>query len=112
MAVKKNMDFGGGAWMAQKVKHPTPDLSSGRDLEVREIEPRVGLCADSAVTAWDSLSPSLSLSKQIKINLKKKGGGMDFGTTPPVFKSHLCHLVDVSPRGNHNNLLVPQFPSL
>ena len=59
----KNVDFGRGAWMAQPVKHPTPDLSSGRDPEVCEIEPRVGLCADGAVTAWDSPSPSLSLSQ-------------------------------------------------
>ena len=42
----------GGAWVAQLVKRPTLDLGSGRDLVVRETEPRVGL----------SLSPSLSLS--------------------------------------------------
>ena len=28
-----------GAWVAQSVKHPTLDLSSRRDLEVRGIEP-------------------------------------------------------------------------
>ena len=43
--------------MAQSVKYPTLDLGSGHDLMVHEIEPRVGLCTDSA---WDSLSPSLS----------------------------------------------------
>ena len=28
------------------VKWPTLDLGSGRELMVREFEPRVGLCAD------------------------------------------------------------------
>ena len=46
--------------MAQLVKRPTPDFSSGRDLTVHEIEPRVGLRADSTEPAWDSLTPSLS----------------------------------------------------
>ena len=36
-----------GAWVAPSVKRQTPDFSSGRDLTVREFEPRVGLCADS-----------------------------------------------------------------
>ena len=48
----------GGAWGAQSVKRPTSDFGSGRDLTVRES---VGLCADSAEPAWDSLSPSLSV---------------------------------------------------
>ena len=56
-----------GASVAQSVKHPTPDFSSGRDLTIRELEPHIGLCA-----VWDSLSPlsappllmlSLSLSQ-------------------------------------------------
>ena len=56
-----------GAWVAQSGERPAPDFGSGR-----ELEPRVGLCADSAEPAWDSLSPpsaspllarSLSLSK-------------------------------------------------
>ena len=42
--------------MAQSVKHPTPDFGSGHDLTVREFEPHIGLCADSAEPAWDSLS--------------------------------------------------------
>ena len=33
---------------------------SGHDLTVRELEPRIGLCAGSAGPAWDPLSPSLS----------------------------------------------------
>ena len=28
-----------GAWVAQSVKHPTLDLSSGHDLTVRGLEP-------------------------------------------------------------------------
>ena len=43
-----------GAWLARSVKRRTLDFSSGRDLTVREFEPRVGLCADST----DSLSGS------------------------------------------------------
>ena len=49
-----------GTWVAHSVKCPTLDFGSGHDLTVREIEPRVWLCADSAESAWDSLSPSLS----------------------------------------------------
>ena len=46
--------------MAQWVKHPTVDFGSGHDLTVREFKPHIGLCADRAESAWDSLSPSLS----------------------------------------------------
>ena len=49
-----------GAWVAQLVKRPTLDFGSGQDLTVPEIEPCVGLCADSVEPAWDSFSPSLS----------------------------------------------------
>ena len=49
--------------MAQLVKHPTLDFGSGHDLAVRGIEPHVGLQADSAEPAWDSLSLSLSQNK-------------------------------------------------
>ena len=64
--------------MAQLVKCLTLDVDSGRDLMVCEFKPRVGLRADSAESAWDSLSPSLSapppLVLSLKINkLKKKG---------------------------------------
>ena len=50
-----------GSWVAQSVKYLTLDLSSGHDLPVCGIEPHVGLCADSAESAWDSLSPSAPL---------------------------------------------------
>ena len=36
-----------GAWVAQSVKWLTLDFSSGHDLTVPEIEPHIGLCADS-----------------------------------------------------------------
>ena len=48
--------------MAQAVTHLALDFSSGHDLLVRGIEPRVGLHTDIAEPAWDSLSLSLSLS--------------------------------------------------
>ena len=51
---------GQGAWVAQSVKRPTLDFSSGHDLTVRGIEPNVGLCVDSVEPAWDSLCPSFS----------------------------------------------------
>ena len=40
-------------------------FGSGPDLTVGEFEPRMGLCADSAGLAWDSLSLSLSLSPSL-----------------------------------------------
>ena len=55
--------------MAQLVKRPTLDLSSGRDLTVREIEPRLGLCADSMVPALASVSPYLSAPLLLVLSL-------------------------------------------
>ena len=52
----------GGAWVAQRAKHPTLGFGSGHDLTVHEFEPHGGLCADSGEPAWDSFHPSLSLS--------------------------------------------------
>ena len=52
--------------MVQSLKHLTLDLGLGHDLTICEIEPLVGLLADSSEPAWDSLSPSLSFS--LKIN--------------------------------------------
>ena len=57
-----------GAWVAQSVEHLTLDFNSGLDFTVQEIEPYIGLCADSGEPACDSLSPlslpfPLSLSK-------------------------------------------------
>ena len=54
--------------MAQLVKRPTLDFSSGHDLAVCELEPRVRLCTDSKdLLGILSLCPSparvLSLSK-------------------------------------------------
>ena len=46
--------------MAQSVRLPTLDFSSGHDFMGHEIEAYLGLCADSVVSAWDSLSLSLS----------------------------------------------------
>ena len=51
----------GHAWMALLVKRPTLDFRLGHDLTLHEIDPHIGLCADSVEPAWDSLSPSLSL---------------------------------------------------
>ena len=66
-----------GTWQDQSVMHVTLDFGSGHDLYLCEIEPQVGLCADSRKPGWGSLSPSLSippllvLSLSLKINFKK-----------------------------------------
>ena len=66
----------GGAWVAQSVKSLALDFGSGRDLTVRGFEPCVGLCADRAEPAWDSLSPSLSappaLTLSVSLSQNKK----------------------------------------
>ena len=54
-----------GAWVAQLVGHPTFDRGSGHDLIVPGFEPGVGLCTDSAESAWDSLSLFLPLPAHI-----------------------------------------------
>ena len=46
--------------MAQSVGCLIVDFGSGEDLMVREIEPHIGLWADSSEPAWDSLSLSFS----------------------------------------------------
>ena len=51
-----------GAWEALSVERLALDFGSGHDLAVREIEPRVELCADSVKPAWDSLPLSLSVT--------------------------------------------------
>ena len=61
-----------GTWVAQSVECPTLDFGSGRDLTVCESEPHVRLYASSTEPAWDSLSPSLSLSAPPLITLSLK----------------------------------------
>ena len=60
-----------GAWVAQLVKSPTLDFDSGHELMVCEFKLRIGLCADSVETAWDSLSlpPSLPLLCALSFSL-------------------------------------------
>ena len=47
--------------MAQSIKPPTLDFSSGHAVMVHEIEPQVGLYTNSMGSAWGSLSLSLSV---------------------------------------------------
>ena len=58
-----------GTWVAQSLKHLTLDLSSGLDFAVREMNPCIGLCADSMEPAWDSPSPSLSAPPPLMLSL-------------------------------------------
>ena len=57
-----------GARGVQSAKRPTLGFGSGHDLTVREFKPHIGLCADSAESAWDSLSPPLPHLLPTKIN--------------------------------------------
>ena len=63
-----------GARVAQWVKHPTLDFSSGHDLTVCESEPHTGPCADGTEPAWEPLSlcPSPAHAIAFKINKLKK----------------------------------------
>ena len=61
--------------MAQSLKHLTLGFGSGHDLTVCGFEPRIGLHANSAEPAWDSLSlcPSPACSFVfLSLNIKKK----------------------------------------
>jgi len=49
-----------GTWVAQLVKHPTLDFSSGHDLRVIRSNPALGSVL-SVEPAWDSLSLPLPL---------------------------------------------------
>ena len=49
--------------MAQSVKRPTLDFSSGYDLTICDFKPHVRFCADTVEPTWDALS--LSQNKQI-----------------------------------------------
>ena len=53
--------------MVQSFKRLTLDLGSGHDLTVREFEPYIGLCTDSAEPAW--LLGILSLSLPLSLSL-------------------------------------------
>ena len=60
--------------MAQSVKDPTLDFSSGHDPTVHGIEPHVRLCTDSKEPAWDSLSappPACTLSLSLSLSLSQ-----------------------------------------
>ena len=72
--------------MAQSVKHPTPDFSSGHDLMVHRFEPHVGLHANGVESAWYSLPHSLCpyppnkhTFKKNKYLLKSEELGNQFG---------------------------------
>ena len=57
--------------MAQSVKALTLDFGSDHALTICEIEPDVGLCADSMEPARDSLSPSLSAPPLLSLKINK-----------------------------------------
>ena len=61
-----------GTWVAPSVKRPTVGFGSGHDLTVRESEPSMGLCADSAEPAWDSLSTPPSVPPLLAVHLPLK----------------------------------------
>ena len=57
-----------GAWVAQLVKHPTLDFSSGHDVMFVSSSPMSG-SELSVESAWDSLPPSLSASPLLSLFL-------------------------------------------
>ena len=62
LTLKKNY---WSAWMAQSVKRPTLDFSSGHDLMVHEFKPHIMLFTDSLKPAWDSFPLPLSAHPQL-----------------------------------------------
>ena len=59
--------WGAGTWVAQVIRRPPLGFGSDHDLVVPEFKPQVGLCADGAEPAWDSLSQN----KYTKVKKKK-----------------------------------------
>ena len=57
--------------MAHLVKHLTLDFDSGHDLTILEVQLHVGLCADIAESAWDSLSLLLPYSHSLFLKISK-----------------------------------------
>ena len=51
-----------GSWVSQLVKHQLLVSAQVIVSHFHEFEPHIGLCADSADPAWDSLCLPLSLS--------------------------------------------------
>ena len=62
-----------GAWAAQSAERPTLGFSSVHDFTVCGFKPHIGIHADSAGPAWDSLSPSLcpSLARTLFLKINK-----------------------------------------
>ena len=57
VATTVNNTISWGAWVAQAVKHQTPDFSSGHDLTVVRLSLALGSTLGMEPT-WDSLFPS------------------------------------------------------
>ena len=59
-----------GTSVAQSVKCPTPDFSSGHDFAVHGFKPCIGICAaNNAVCLGFSLFPSFSAPYHLHISL-------------------------------------------
>ena len=61
---------GRGAWVAQLVKRPPFDFSSGHDFTACGFEPRIRLWAKNAEPIWDSPFPSLCPSCSLSLSQK------------------------------------------
>ena len=61
-----------GSWVAQSVKHPTLDFSSGHDLTVCDFKSHVMLCTNGVEPASDPLSPSLLSAPSLPFFLSLK----------------------------------------
>ena len=69
-----------GTWLAQSVKHPTLDISSGHDLMVCEIEPHIEPCWQHGAFLGFSASFSVPLPLTRSLSLSQKFKKMLFIT--------------------------------
>ena len=58
---RKKLFYGAPGWLS-RLSIQLLVSAEVMSLRFREFEPLIGLCADSAESAWDALSPSLSVS--------------------------------------------------
>ena len=76
-----------GTWVAQSIKHPTLDFSSGHDLTVVRLSPTLSSTL-SMESAWDSLSLFLPLLLSLSL-LKNKN------------QNNAAVILTLSPHGGH-----------
>ena len=82
--------------MGQVIERLTVGSSSGHDLTVRELKPRVGLCADSSELTWDSLPPSFSAPTLLSHSLSLKSKSINLKKNQSISERHFVYCDFVS----------------